>query len=294
MDFDTFLSQAWDEHAAQPEALAARVATQGLALLRQPEQAMSLAHLAQHVHGTHLGRWAQGVALQQQLLALPFASEDSATTAALKRFAAALQLAGALGDARVGLGASERIRVTALAAAALAEHDTARARALLDEAVAAAQAAALPDADPALRALAAASNNLAAALEEKTGRSAAERELMIVAAQTARHYWGRAGTWLEAERAEYRLAMSWLQAGDAAQARQHARHCLEIVQANAGAALEQFFAWEALGCAERAAGDSDGHARALAQARAASAGLDEGDRAWCQASLDRLAAPPGC
>ena len=66
------------------------------------------------------------------------------------------------------------------------------------------------------RALAVAANNLASSLEERSTRSAGERELMILAAQTARHYWGRAGGWLETERAEYRLAMSWVQAGDPA------------------------------------------------------------------------------
>ncbi len=289
MDFDTFLTQAWNAHVEQPEAVAERVATQGLALLQQPEQVLALAHLAQHVHGPHLGRWAQGVAFQQQLAALPLAAGDSATAAALQRFSAALKLAGGLGDLRAGLGASERIRITALAAAALAEHDAARARSLLEEAAAATDAAALPDADPAQRALAAAGNNMAGALEEKIGRSAAERDLMILAAQTARRYWARAGTWLEAERAEYRLAMSWLQAGDTVQARLHARLCLDIVQANDGQALERFFAWEALGLVARAAGHPADHTAALEQCRLAFAALAEEDRGACQASLDTLA-----
>lgn len=289
MDFDTFLNQAWTEHAEQAEAVAERVATQGLALLQQPAQVLPLAQLAQHVHGAHLGRWAQGVAFQQQLAALPLTAGDSATAAALQRFAAALKLAGGLGDERAGLGASERIRITALAAAALAEHDSARARALLEEAVAAAEAAALPGADPALRALAATGNNMAVTLEEKTGRSAAERELMLLAAQTARRYWARAGTWLETERAEYRLAMSWLQAGDAVQARLHARLCLDLVQANDGPALERFFAWEALGAVARTAGHPADHTAALEQCRLAFAALAEEDRGSCQASLDKLA-----
>ena len=109
-------------------------------------------------------------------------------------------------------------------------------------------------------------------------------------AQTARHHWAIAGTWLETERAEYRLANTWLQAGDLARAREHAQACLEIVAANGGVALERLFGWEALGLVERAAGNATGHAQALARAREAFAELDESDKSWCAASVDKLAA----
>ena len=146
----------------------------------------------------------------------------------------------------------------------------------------------LAEADPAHRALAVAGNNIACALEEKPGRSAAERELMILAATTGRIYWQRAGTWLETERAEYRLAMSWLQAGDAAQARKHALACRSLVQANAGPALESFFASEALARAEHATGNSAALAAAVQEAGISFATLDENDRSFCQPTLDEL------
>ena len=113
---------------------------------------------------------------------------------------------------------------------------------------------------------------------------------MILAAQTARRCWAIAGGWLETERAEYRLAMTWLQAGDRALARQHAQNCLVIVEANNAPALERFFGWEALGRVERAAGNSSGHALALEQAETAFAALDASDHGWCQAALDKLRA----
>lgn len=119
----------------------------------------------------------------------------------------------------------------------------------------------------------------------------AERRLMLQAAQVGRQYWARAGSWLETERAEYRLARSWLKAGDAAQAQRHARLCLDLVRTNHGPALERLLAWEALGCAARAAGDAAGHAAALAEAQAAYAALDESDRSWCLASVQALALP---
>jgi hypothetical protein len=61
------------------------------------------------------------------------------------------------------------------------------------------------------------------------------------------------------------------------------------VRANGSVPLELFFGWEALGAVERAAGNATAHAQALAQAHAAFAQLDESDRGWCQASLDKLA-----
>ena len=181
-----------------------------------------------------------------------------------------------------------------MAAAALAERDTLRALALFEQALADADATALPDTDPYARALAVSGNNLASTLEEKSGRSADERRLMVLAAQTARRYWALAGGWLETERAEYRLAKTWLQAGDVAQARQHAQNCLEIIDAQDphAPALERFFGWEALGSVECAAGNATGLAHALAQAQTAFSALEESDRGWCQASLDKLKPVP--
>lgn len=45
---------------------------------------------------------------------------------------------------------------------------------------------------------------------------------MLLAAQTARKFWEQAGTWLQVEKAEYRLSMTYLQAGDPGKAWQRA------------------------------------------------------------------------
>jgi len=288
MDFDSFLSQAWDEHAADAAGVAERLDTLVPGLVGEEAQLVPLAHLVHHVYGEHLGRWADGRALLQRLAAHGVCSAEGAARAALRRFQASLALCEGSADERPSMSASDRIRVTALAAASLAERDTARAAALFTEALAAAEQAGLDAADPTNRALAVMGNNLASTLEEKPTRTPSERDLMIAAAQAGRRYWALAGTWLETERAEYRLAMTWLQAGDAAQARHHAQQCLAIVRDNAAPALERFFGFEALALAERAAGNPEGHAAALAQAREAFAALDEGDRGWCQPTLDKL------
>jgi hypothetical protein len=142
---------------------------------------------------------------------------------------------------------------------------------------AAADAAALPDADPAVRALAVAGNNIAAALEQQPALDGAARVLMLQAAEVGLAFWRRAGTWLHEERARYRLAQSHRRAGDAASARRHARACLALVAAHGDEPLERFFGEEALGLAEAAAGDAAAHGRALAAARDAFARLTSKD-----------------
>lgn len=289
MDFKTFIDQAWHDHATDAAAVARRL-DDGIVLVGDEAQLNQLMNLAHHVCGEHLGEWREGIAFIERLTALPAFAADGASGQARARSVASLRLAAGEEVGRAGLSPSDRIRVAAMAASSLAEHDTTRAKRLLQDALDLARRSGLPAADPMNRALAVTGNSLASALEQKAVRSPDERALMILAAQTGRHYWALAGTWLETERAEYRLAMSWLQAGDLARAREHAQACLEIVAANDGAALERLFGWEALGRVERAAGNATGHAQALARAREAFAELDEADKSWCAPSLAQLAA----
>jgi len=182
--------------------------------------------------------------------------------------------------------ASDQCRVAAMAASNLAAFDTARSAVFLEDALAVARG--LPDADPGVRALAANSNGIAGTLQERAPLEPAQRELMLRAAQVARTQWERAGTWLEVERAEYRLALCWLAAGNAAQALQHAKLCDAIVRENGALPLESFFAAEALALPARALGDITCHAEAAATARQAFAALSPDDQAWCRATLDKI------
>jgi hypothetical protein len=288
MDFDTFIAKAWDDHATDATAVAQRLG-EGAPLVTDEAQLVRLSSLAHHVYGGHLADWHGGIAFIEGLAALPVHAPEGTSGTALRRQLASLALADGSVAALDGLSASDRIRVCGLAAANLADHDALRAGQLLSDAADAARRSALPASDPMNRDLAIAGNNLACALEEKADRTSDERELMILAAQTARHHWAIAGTWLETERAEYRLANTWLKAGDLARAREHAQACLAIVAEHNGPALERLFGWEALGLVERAAGDHPRHAEALAQARQAFAELDDSDKQWCAASIEKLA-----
>lgn len=286
--FDAFVEQAWDDHVAACAAVAERLETEAADWLTEAARLAPLVRLVHHVHGEHLGRWAEGRELISRLAALPACAADAEAAAAAQRAVASLDLSAGRTDAIAGLDAADRIRVAAMAAGNLAERDTARATLLFDQALAEAAAGAWPAGDPVHRALAISGNNLAASLEAKVGRSADERALMITAATAARTHWALAGGWLEVERAEYRLAMTWLQAGDPARALGHARAVLAIVDANDGPALERYFAFEAISKAAHAAGELGVCREAVAHAASAFSRMEPADQTAFAASLQAL------
>ena len=285
MAFKDWLDKAWDDHATDAADVASRIVSDGAAVATSSEDIGALGRLAHHVYGEHLARFKDGRACLSQLAAH---EHGAAASPLLRVLDASLALSANDADVRATFDQPTRIRITALAAGNLVAHDPARAGALLKEAVLTADQASFDDSDPACRALAITGNQMACALEEKATRTQDERALMVFAAQTARRFWARAGTWLETERAEYRLAQTWRHAGDFVEARRHAQQCLEIVNEHGAPALEAFFGWEALALAERDAGHAAGHARAREHAREAFERLDESDRAWCEPSLIAL------
>ena len=290
MDFDGWLSAAWTAHADDAPGVAARL-SEGAARVDTETQWLALAHLAHHVHGEHLGQWDAGRACIDSLAGAPAYVDAGASGQARRRYLASLALSGGAADAADGLGISDRIRALAMAAGNLAQNeaapDSVRAAALWSQAIDIAANSSLPASDPMHRTLAATGNGLACAMEEKPARTPQETGLMLQAAQAAREHWALAGSWLEVERADYRLAMSWLKAGDAARARQHAQACLDGIAANDGPAFERFFGWEAMARVRIALRDADA-APAANQMRAAFAALEPDDRAACAASLDAI------
>jgi hypothetical protein len=284
--FDDFMAQAWEAHATEPEAVAARLSDDGLRLASTPAFLGRLAGLMHHVHGTHLGAWDAGTIALIAVLAHPQCTEP--VRLEVQRALASLALCRGDTSALPSLTPTDRLRVSAMAAAHLAERDTARASVLWQDALAQCSDLQPPPDDPSHRALAVTGNNMACALEDKPTRTPAERQLMIDAAAAARQHWALAGTWLEVERAEYRLARTWLKAGDAEKAHVHAQSCQAIVLAQAAPALEQFFAAEALALCAQGAGDAQAFAEARTQAISAFDQLDESDRGWCRPSLEAL------
>ena len=188
MDFEAFLNAAWSEHASEPEAVAQRL-TQSTAMLQETAQIPPYAQLGAHVFGEHLGQWRRGITFLETLTEVPCFTAGTEADATIRRLVAALELAnGTPSTERSRLQLSDHVRVLSLAAAALTgQAQTKRATELFSQALE--LASGIADDDPAQRALAVVSNNLAADLEEKAERTAGERELMLLAARTARARW---------------------------------------------------------------------------------------------------------
>jgi hypothetical protein len=100
--------------------------------------------------------------------------------------------------------------------------------------------------EPLARSIAITGNNLACQYEELEARSEAQIEHMLEAATLALEYWKVAGGWMQEERAEYRLAMSFLKADNPQQAKVHADRCEAICRQNGEDAFELFYAHDLL------------------------------------------------
>jgi len=289
MTIESFLETAWKDHGDHPEEVADRLAG-ALHLVQAPEHIPLFVRLATHVYGEHLGQWQRGIALLESLGAIPAFDGSETVRGPLRRSIAALRYAGGDGTALESLSSEDRASVLATAAAAFTGRNE------LKPAIAAYSAAlelakeGLPAGSPATRSLAIAGNNLAAALEEKKDRDGVETQGMITAARGGLEYWKLAGTWLEEERAEYRLARSLLQAGQAEAAKQSAERCIDVCRRNSAPAFEQFFGYAVLALAQRASGQTSAFEESRRVARSLFDQVPQEERSWCEAELKELEA----
>jgi hypothetical protein len=249
-----FLTTAWNDHAADCEGVAKRL-PQGLTLIETAEDIPPFVNLAVHVLGEHLGRWDDGLTLLDNVAAIKCCAKETEASRAVLRSKAILFLCkgdiakaeelGAAAHSAPWPAASTLIRINASAAAALVgQKRLSEAASLMEKALGLAAYGPKRD-DPAARALAVTGNNLACELEKRASKIPIEVALMKNAATVARQYWEIAGTWLEVERAEYRLAMTLIAAGDPVAALEHAELCLEICESNKADLFEYYFAHEA-------------------------------------------------
>ena len=259
-------------------------------LISAADHLTRFAGLATHVYGEHLGQWQEGIALLASLPALAASDAESANDTAVARGIATLRYAKGEPDALHALAPEERIGVLAIAASALCTRgDVARALAAYDEATQLA-ADGLPEGSSAFRALAVAGNNLAADLEVKSNRTPSETAGMVRAAQSALKFWKISGTWLQEERAEYRLARSQLQAGSGIDAVVSGRRCVDVCVRNNAPALELFFAYAVLALAQHATGNAESTNASRATALENYRDVAPEQQAWCARDLQDLQA----
>lgn len=286
MNFETYLNQSWNDHPTQSEKIASEFST-GAALVKTNEELNQLVGLVTHVMGEHLARWNDGVSFLSGLRNHSAFVKGSETEKTILRSIAALQVGSGHSPDLTFFSPSDQVRILAVAASALVDRDSQRSQELLRQALSLAEIS-LDKKDPANRALAVTGNNLASALEQKMSRTQVETDLMILASQTGRKYWELAGGWLEVSRAEYRLAMTYLQADDMAKALRHAQTCVESCRENNAGALDMFFAFEALAHVEKRQGNPLNFQRAVGQAKDYFEKLNDDDKAWCEPSLKKL------
>jgi hypothetical protein len=289
-EFDAFIESAWETHAEHTRDVADRLAS-SLHHVEQPAQVARYAGLVGHVYGEHLGELDAGIALLQRLGATTTAQGHLDAQQAVARHVAALRHVAGTPGALEGLVGPERVGALAAAAAIQAGRQSFDAAlASYRQALDAAEDG-LPSDSPAIRALAVGGNNLAAALEEKADRTPAQTAGMVDAARAALAHWKRAGGWLEEERAEYRLAHSLLQAGQATAAVEAARRCVAVCTQQEAPPFERVFAHAVLALALRAADDDAGFTAERTQARQWFEQVPADERAWCEPDLARLDRP---
>ena len=287
MPFGDWLKSCWSDHARDADSVAARFEV-GLGLLVSADQVPPFVQLITHVLAEHLNQPTVGLAWLNQIEALPFISKTKGTEAdlAIGRSKVIFELLGGNESGLHELSASDQTRAFVTAAASVGSRAPQQAKAWIEKAIL--LSASLNKGDAAFRVLAVNGNNLACALEEKSARTADETALMISAAQTARKFWEVAGTWLEVERAEYRLAMTHLKAGQIQKALEHAMACASIVESQSAPALEQFFAAEVLGRVQAALRNPVAQAEALNRLQEHYAKLSADDQSWCLATLQEI------
>ncbi len=286
MKFNTYLEQAWSDHATHTEKVVEGF-PDAIKLVETNDDLAQLVNLVAHVMGEHLAKWNAGIELLVALKANPKFAPGTTTEGAIQRSIEVMKIGGGQSASLDGFNTSDQIRIMAVAGSALAERDAMKARDLLTKSLNLARTG-LDQKDPANRALAITGNNLASVLEEKGNRSPAETELMILASQTARKYWEVAGTWLEVSRAEYRLAKTFLQAQDLDRAFRHAQICVELCMENKAGEMDAFYSYEALALVEKARGNQVGFAKASDYAKHYFGLLSPEDQKWCEESLKKL------
>lgn len=284
MTFEEYLNDAWASHPTNSAELL-RGFEESFSLINSADEVNALGNLIAHVSGEHLGEWGKGIQLLESLRQNPQVKDMSA----LNRFIAALSLGEDKNFSLESFSSSEKVRILSMTASALAsQNEVARAGKYLEQAEEICQS--LNDKkDPANRNLAIAGNNLACALEDKAFLTHAENNLMLHAAFVGRKFWELAGTWMEVERAEYRLAKVFLKADILDKAFAHAERCMEIIAENGNEALEVFFGLEAMALVEKARKNNLGYEEAVKGMKEAFEKINPDDQKWCKSTLEKIA-----
>lgn len=282
MKFSDYIHQAWSTHATDPKKTAEGFKT-NFSLMETEDDVMKMSHLIVHVCGEHLGDWLLGLELLKKIKNNAKISDK----AMMNRYVAILELGNNPYFKIDHFSPSDQASIYATTASALSNLGGMKNASKFLETSFTLLEGLTPN-DPANNKLAAAAHNIACALEEKHERSESEIELMLKAASISHASWKKVGTWLEIERAEYRLAMSQLKAQNYEAALIHALTCQKIIQENGSVPLENFFASEVLILVYTKLNDLEKIESIKKEISHFFNQLSSDDQAWCKKTLEQL------
>ncbi|NGN96454.1 hypothetical protein G5S52_01930 [Grimontia sp. S25] len=237
-DFNSLLNQGWQKHESEPNAVFDSMASMLGSL--EPEQTESAMTLLLH---TAIGHLYAPDKLLHLLSSLPPNRANLPSSLRAQVLADYFQTKK-LSDMS-HLATDDQHRVFAqIANEYAALKKTAQASQWLTMATEGVSTSSVSK--PLARALAITGNNLACQFEGLEERSIEQDQQMIKAAQLALQFWRVAGGWMQEERAEYRLAMSFIKAGRYEEARTHAQRCEAICIENNADDFERYFASDLL------------------------------------------------
>ncbi|MBK24143.1 MAG: hypothetical protein CME70_09100 [Halobacteriovorax sp.] len=251
-EFQEFINKCWSNHDSKSLEVAEDL-EKNLHLIDTTDKIPGYVSIVVHTFGGHLGKWNEASSLLSKIEELPSFENNQAVYRGQASLAYCMDNKENFSKYS-GLCTDEGslVRIYAVAASELTGQGEIEKATLAFEKANSEAPDGINSSNPAAKALAVSGNNLACELEEKESRNESEIALMLSAAKTARKYWEIAGTWVEVERAEYRLAISHLKAEKFNEALMHARICESICIENNADPFELFFAYEALTKVNRA------------------------------------------
>lgn len=227
MTFQDYITESWKIHGKETETVYNSLSTASEKMTTN-EDIVPLARLITHICGDHfLHLWQNGVELLMQLKSHPFYKPGTDSEAAINRSIAILKLSAGQNTDTASFSVSDQTRIYAQAAGILIEHKNFElGQMYFQKSVQLATGLDQSNkSEPAFRAIGITTNNVTCILEEKLDRTESEKNFMIQTSLANLKYWTLSGGNDDINMAEYRLANTFIQAGQIETALEYAKKC---------------------------------------------------------------------
>lgn len=280
MTFDELIERGWQVHAENPLQVATEL-EQNVRLAEDAAQAAAFLRLSNHTIGEHLHDWSRALGLAAIVVGAQPDNVDlpgALTALAVAQFMADDWKGGLASQARiVGIGMDSADSILVQINVQLGKNLTGgdaleEGKRLYESALVLARAR---ENQASNHAVAVASNNLASELLAKRERTDIETSLMRDAARASREFWLKCGTWVNAERAEYLLALVHNAVNKPGTARDHGQHALDVINSNGGEKVDEAFVHLAMANSCRLLGDRASYEQHLLRAEQLAEAFDD-------------------